>query len=1049
MKKKAFLFYFFVLFIGNSFAQQNWSFIQVPKFRQLHDIHVLSLQHYAVVGGHPFNDSIRFMSHTLDGGNNWYFVDVYLGKMLKSFIFFNAQDGLASGFNSVLYRTGNGGQSWQSESFNLPLQHLTTNAMYSKTGPDVWAAGGLNGNDGFLVKSADFGLTWGWLNTWNNNELYDVAVNDAGHIYISGNNNFFKFSADSGATWTDVLLNGLDSIVDLKGLSFYGDFGVCVGGRSGNDSLTAILFTSNQGQSWQTAKLIQGVCLNDVAVVNDTIAYAVGDNGTVYKTINGGINWVNESLPGNYDFDLFAVHFKNLHLGGISGRWGAVFIYNDGYLQAPQVLTDDATMVTVNSARLNATANAGNQPSKISFLYGTQTPPDQEVFVDSLFDNITYNKYIDISSLNVNTDYFFQAKLDNATGAYYGGIKFFKTNHIANIGAATNITTSSAQLNGYVSAQEATGVYFAYAPHFQPFTEVYIDTLINANYLPVTLSLTQLQPDTYYDFYIKAENSQGVFYSDTNFFKTLAPQNEAFTLSATQVTRNSAMLHGAISVLSEPTAAHFVYGTLNPPDTEVFIDTFFNVQGAPLQYMLANLLEDTKYFYRVKLSNDFEDVAGDVKTFFTGNPIPNWDFEHWTTTEINAPKYWNIGGNVQIGMCSANDYAVGLYTGHTLDGISMLINFNASDGENFTGGFPTSYRPNSMYVTLRYDVEHGDSAMVFVALKKQGTYVSENWFFITGTSHGQFVEKTFDLVYLNNEIPDSIQVGFTNSNPFNEDVFFNSSLEVCKLHFDETALILPNMNFSETVKYDYEYPDSWGASYFYDIDNQTIVMPFSKSTDAFFNDYAICLQAVFNAYDTLSYLSAVEKENDYFPINEKHEFLQVYVKYAPELNDTARISVTIFDNGQHIGQGGIDIFEHINTWQELIIPIFYWDTLATPNGANIHIQSTSWENPKNSVLCVDKLSFDGDFVPIVKPHELKPDIVVYPNPFKDVLHIDFNGLYGQEFLIEMFDLNGKRIYAEIITEIQHSISTGFLGNGLYLLRISSGKDLVLKKVIKI
>jgi hypothetical protein len=74
------------------------------------------------------------------------------------------------------------------------------------------------------------------------------------------------------------------------------------------------------GQTWEIEYLSNGYDLNTVYFYNDTIGYAVGDNGAMIKTIDAGDNWID--LNGNTTNDITDVMFISEDTGYICTKGG-------------------------------------------------------------------------------------------------------------------------------------------------------------------------------------------------------------------------------------------------------------------------------------------------------------------------------------------------------------------------------------------------------------------------------------------------------------------------------------------------------------------------------------------------------------------------------------------------------------------------------------------------------------------------------------------------------------------------------------------------------
>lgn len=152
----------------------------------------------------------------------------------------------------------------------------------------------------------------------------------------------------------------------------------------------------------------------------------------------------------------------------------------------------------------------------------------------SILDNRTSNGTgtgsfkSDISDLNPATKYYVRAYATNSVGTGYGMVMSFITlgkSPNATTLAATDITTTSATLNGIVNANYlSTNVTFefgtttAYGQASNPAENpVSGNTDVN-----VSVDITGLDPGTDYHFRVKTENSLGTTYGDDMMFKTLS-----------------------------------------------------------------------------------------------------------------------------------------------------------------------------------------------------------------------------------------------------------------------------------------------------------------------------------------------------------------------------------------------------------------------------------------------------------------------------------------------------------------------------------------------
>jgi photosystem II stability/assembly factor-like uncharacterized protein len=326
---------------------QDWQLYSAPLQRQLHDISFQSSQSIVVVGGHPYNDSITYMGYSNTSGDEWSLViDSYPGKMQKSVVFTSWLSGISAGVNESLYKTSDGGQSWVADVYEIELNNRNTNVLFKAQPSTVFAAGGLDDVNGFILKSNDNGNLWQMVYQWTDNEVYSGTYISSNQIAVCGPNGFIQTSSDNGVSWSAPQIEDPQYTPILNEIIFIDEFiGYCVGGQVGEDSTSLILRTIDGGLNWSIVYNETSPCLNAVEKVTENILYAAGDYGIILKSEDGGLTWLKQDISVNPGQDIFAIDFFNEHIGGFSGRWGNVIIYYDGYYDyIPQILMPETSV---------------------------------------------------------------------------------------------------------------------------------------------------------------------------------------------------------------------------------------------------------------------------------------------------------------------------------------------------------------------------------------------------------------------------------------------------------------------------------------------------------------------------------------------------------------------------------------------------------------------------------------------------------------------------------------------------------------------------------
>ena len=90
----------------------------------------------------------------------------------------------------------------------------------------------------------------------------------------------------------------------------------------------------------------------------------------------------------------------------------------------------------------------------------------------------------------------------------------------------------------------------------------------------------------------------------------------------------------------------------------------------------------------------------------------------------------------------------------------------------------------------------------------------------------------------------------------------------------------------------------------------------------------------------------------------------------------------------------------------------------------------------------------NDFTTGLPQYLTENDIVVYPNPVADQLTVSLRTNKFQVTSMSVFDINGKLISTQAVSDNQIEMNTQNLAAGNYFLRLSDGKSNVTTKFVK-
>ncbi|VXB22950.1 MULTISPECIES: YCF48-related protein [Chryseobacterium] len=221
------------------------------------------------------NKGFGEMLKTIDGGQTWtafgystYYKETY------GMQFFDDNNGIVVGYGGAVYKTTNGGTSWQWMSPNSPYSTDTDynlNSLYffnNQTGICV-------GNNGRIIKTQNGGTNW-----TNYSPTYDV-INEI--HFIDPNKAYFK------------------------------------------TNLGELFKTQNAGNNWQKVQYpAHQSYSNGFVFLNENVGYSFGANqGVVYKTIDGATTWTSSTLIP-YE-SIYSFSFLNENIGFASGGYSSQY----------------------------------------------------------------------------------------------------------------------------------------------------------------------------------------------------------------------------------------------------------------------------------------------------------------------------------------------------------------------------------------------------------------------------------------------------------------------------------------------------------------------------------------------------------------------------------------------------------------------------------------------------------------------------------------------------------------------------------------------------
>jgi photosystem II stability/assembly factor-like uncharacterized protein len=292
----------------------NW-FPQLVIDYSLLDVKFADASNGWVVGGE--NDGRSAIFYSSDGGITWIEQNNPTYNELWAVSASSNNEAYAVGRYGTILHTSDGGNNWEYQAGG------GSNHLINIDAPDtlnIWAVGDWERT---VLHSRDGGLTWEHQMVGPGyGYLWDVSFADSLNGATVGGSGLIYITNDGGRTWTQRSAGGIN----------YAWWGVeWVGPSKGwiaDVNSGVIKYTSDGGNTWTTQ--YSGIYFCDVMFLNDTLGWACGFTfgySKVAKTINGQ-TWVSYTIP-TYRI-LTSIDFVSPDIGFVVGENGEIYKSIDG-----------------------------------------------------------------------------------------------------------------------------------------------------------------------------------------------------------------------------------------------------------------------------------------------------------------------------------------------------------------------------------------------------------------------------------------------------------------------------------------------------------------------------------------------------------------------------------------------------------------------------------------------------------------------------------------------------------------------------------------------
>ena len=426
--------------------------------------------------------------------------------------------------------------------------------------------------------------------------------------------------------------------------------------------------------------------------------------------------------------------------------------------------------------------------------------------------------------------------------------------------------------------------------------------------------------------------------------------------------------------------------------------------------------------------------------------ILNGNFENWKVTNYDIPNFWNTSEADEPGMGSAvktsdsrSGSAIKLTSVDAIDYVAFGF-FANTDGDptEGEGGAPYTQQPTTLNGYYKGNFVNGDSAIILVTFKKNGTIISSAVFAL-GTNTNTFTAFSFPISVPT--APDSVILAAASSNVLgNPDISPGSVVYFDDLSFGGSGITegIQNGNF-----------DNWTAVTDYQVQDWSNYGKVERTTDKYKGETAIKLMV--EQYTDGTYGSGIslgemtENGSSKVPFSSTADTLVFYYKLVTSTNDSASVYGNLSAMGISVG-GFYQYLSPTNTFTRVEIPLV---PFSTPDSMGLSFNMGSGQrNPSvNSYLVIDEVTLKSQPLNTglfnMSKHANLAD--VYPNPFQNELKVNAGNVKNINYSIA--DITGKVIATGKVSG--GSVNTSNLPTGMYFITLSTNNEiLAVKKVVK-
>ncbi len=332
----------FLICSGILYSQEGWQqqYVQLGSYSLTSVFPLTGSVCFASAEYNTTYENYYAVYKTSNGGTNWIQTASGTGWFIKNIVFLDSVTGYAVGglnrlymtenqYGKVILKTTNSGINWNPvyQLISIPGSDMEITGLGFINNSTGW----FTGRDGIILKTTNGGLNFSQQNTSPVFRKSSVTFINAVSGWIAGDSGRTAYTTNGGANW---IVNNKISNSHLKSICAPDSQTIFVSGNGG------VLFKStNGGANWNSINSTTSSNLNSMFFVNKDTGWIAGA-GVILKTTNGGINWINQTIP----FSASSVRFLNPFTGWACGGNTMLYTFSGGVVSIqslPETHTPD------------------------------------------------------------------------------------------------------------------------------------------------------------------------------------------------------------------------------------------------------------------------------------------------------------------------------------------------------------------------------------------------------------------------------------------------------------------------------------------------------------------------------------------------------------------------------------------------------------------------------------------------------------------------------------------------------------------------------------